>query len=347
MNSLIQTFQEELATGLFRARRAAKIEGFGEQYEFGHDEFKIEVEEIVLPFFEERGIVSLPDLIKHWSHPDTDRLAFQTDLLTEYAIGFGDVSENQKKIVARFFEDLMKPKVAGASQADACSSQEVELLPQDKFASGRLGEEDTLIISASGNDFNHDEIHKVFEASLKEFPEDSQHDKEAFENRVRWVAEKLSGIYHEALQAYATKLVEKTKPKNVFICAYSDFYEFQTGWATDLFKYVVGGGDNAKGFSFIRELWRDLYNNQMQHIKVHGTQVYIVPLFNVLDRNDPMDFAAQVEPSVQGGMKMAIAFSDLIDAINKSPAGVTVNPLDVIQKPSQYKQHPELETITA
>ena len=38
-----------------------------------------------------------------------------------------------------------------------------------------------------------------------------------------------------------------------------------------------------------------------------------LPLYNVLDPNNPDDYIDRVEPSIQGGKKMAKAFYHLID----------------------------------
>lgn len=49
-------------------------------------------------------------------------------------------------------------------------------------------------------------------------------------------------------------------------------------------------------------------------ISIPGTDVIPVPLFNVLDGKNPHDYIARVEPSSQGGRKVAEYLLDVIDS---------------------------------
>merc|ERR1712232_428780 len=56
------------------------------------------------------------------------------------------------------------------------------------------------------------------------------------------------------------------------------------------------------------------------NITIQGVQdVVAVPLFRILDPKDGRDYVARVEPSVQGGQKMARAFADILLHNNDHP----------------------------
>ena len=50
-----------------------------------------------------------------------------------------------------------------------------------------------------------------------------------------------------------------------------------------------------------------------RNIKISGSEVIPVPFFNVLDGKTTRDYVARVEPSAQGGRKLAEYILDMID----------------------------------
>ena len=52
--------------------------------------------------------------------------------------------------------------------------------------------------------------------------------------------------------------------------------------------------------------------NGVDYLKGHGVEVVAVPLFEHLDGTDPNDYVQRVEPSSQGGKKMAAAIVDAV-----------------------------------
>ena len=57
---------------------------------------------------------------------------------------------------------------------------------------------------------------------------------------------------------------------------------------------------------------------QNSQIKISGSQVIPVPLFVPLDGKNSRDYVSRVEPSVQGGKKMAEFLLDIIDNDQKT-----------------------------
>lgn len=59
-------------------------------------------------------------------------------------------------------------------------------------------------------------------------------------------------------------------------------------------------------------LYSQVYRLATRRIKIHGTQVVAVPLFEALDCMDLSDYVQRVEPSAKGGAKMAQLIIDSI-----------------------------------
>lgn len=64
---------------------------------------------------------------------------------------------------------------------------------------------------------------------------------------------------------------------------------------------------------------RAVFELATRRIRIPGTEVVPVALFDVLDSRDTRDYVQRVEPSPKGGEKMAAAFIDLL--VTQQPAG--------------------------
>jgi hypothetical protein len=58
-----------------------------------------------------------------------------------------------------------------------------------------------------------------------------------------------------------------------------------------------------------------MYESSTKQIRVQGTEVVPCALYEVLDGKNKDDYTARVEPSDEGGRKMAIKFVELLDTI--------------------------------
>ena len=69
-------------------------------------------------------------------------------------------------------------------------------------------------------------------------------------------------------------------------------------------------------------------------ITIPGTEVIPVPFFNVLDGKNSADYIARVEPSSQGGKKMAEYILDVIEANSPGYGSTTgVSPVRIASAP--------------
>ncbi|CAE8589397.1 unnamed protein product [Polarella glacialis] len=116
-------------------------------------------------------------------------------------------------------------------------------------------------------------------------------------------------LFGHKVQNYVCKLVGERKPKKVIVCMI--YYLDQVGrdsWADCALR----------GMGYDCCPWRlqaaisTIFTLATQKIQIPGTEVVGFPLFNVLDGRTSEDYVQRVEPSAQGGRKMASALMEVI-----------------------------------
>ena len=70
------------------------------------------------------------------------------------------------------------------------------------------------------------------------------------------------------------------------------------------FQMHLSNGFQLVGAATMRQIFR----HATSRIRIPGTEVVPIPLFEVLDAKDPGDYEQRVEPSATGGKKMAASF---------------------------------------
>jgi len=129
----------------------------------------------------------------------------------------------------------------------------------------------------------------------------------------------MSHLFGTRVQKYIEKLTIKTKPKKILVCMIYYLDENPTpSWANNALK-CLGYDNNPQKLQYII---RRIFVEATSKINIAGTHVIPVPLFNVLDGKCGEDYIARVEPSSQGGRKMA---EYLLNIIGKSPHITTPN----------------------
>jgi len=118
-------------------------------------------------------------------------------------------------------------------------------------------------------------------------------------------------MFSKRIGRYIEQLTAKCKPEQVIACMLYFLDEKPGGsWADGTLQKLGYNTDPEKLQSVIRQV----YSWGMMQIKIPGTIVVPLPLYEVLDGKDTEDYAQRVEPSVQGGQKMAKAMAEKIFA---------------------------------
>ena len=110
-------------------------------------------------------------------------------------------------------------------------------------------------------------------------------------------------MFRDKVQRYLKRLTNVCSPKLVLVCMiyYPDERDQPTSWANQLLIWM-GYNSNPSKLQYIIET---VYRKATCQIKLPNTEVLPVPLFEVLDGKSFEDYRERVEPSAQGGKKIA------------------------------------------
>lgn len=187
-----------------------------------------------------------------------------------------------------------------------------DLLDHDKFIRDNIRADDILIVSVGANDIalrpTLGTIRNMLQlAWLTPRP--------FLERGPRWLLGHFTKMFKDQVQAYVSRMIEKQKPRAVIICMI--YYPLEAGasgqqsWADlplKLLGYNLFPGQ-------LQTAIRKMYELATKQIQIPGTQVVPCALFEALDGKSKDDYTARVEPSVEGGRKMALHFKKVLDEL--------------------------------
>ena len=206
-----------------------------------------------------------------------------------------------------------------AVEASLLRHRDGELLPQDEFVRENIRSQDILIVSVGANDIALSPnfatvfhmVRLTWLASRKSLKDGSAGSLQYF----KW-------LFGDRVQSYISRLVAKQKPRAIIVCMiYFPLEEEQKGWASLQLK-LLGYNRNP---GQLQAAIMKIFEQATTKIEIEGTEVIPCALFEVLDGKTETDYAARVEPSVEGGDKMARRFHDLLEPIIKIAANTDKN----------------------
>ena len=120
----------------------------------------------------------------------------------------------------------------------------------------------------------------------------------------------LRHLFGTRLHVYIERLVAQTKPHKILVCMiYHPDETTGNGWAEPALRALGYNQDPVK----LQAVIAKMMEQAISRISIPGTQVIPVPLYRVLNGKDSSDYVLRVEPSPQGGRKMAEYFLDVLD----------------------------------
>lgn len=179
------------------------------------------------------------------------------------------------------------------------------LLAQDAFIRDHIQREDVLVVSVGGNDVAlRPTVSTIVSiAALLYSPRwlIRQHWAPGFRHFVN--------MFRRDTKSLIEKVVSNQRPKCVVACMYYYFDEQPGGsWA----DYVLGKLGYDSDPTKLQLVMREVFAAATENIHLDGITVIPLPLYMVLDGKNPADYEQRVEPSVQGGEKMARTIVDHI-----------------------------------
>jgi hypothetical protein len=203
-----------------------------------------------------------------------------------------------------------------AVEATMLRDRDKDLLDHDKFIRDNISANDVLIVSVGANDIAMrpkigTALRMVLLVWLTSIP--------SLSKGTAWGMSYFKNLFHKQVQAYLSRLVEKQKPRAVVVCMI--YYPLEVsgpgekGWA-DLPLRLLGYGHSPER---LQAAIRAIYNFATKKIQINGTEVVPCALFEVLDGKNDEDYTARVEPSKDGGRKMALRFKEIISQLLSKP----------------------------
>eukprot|EP00045_Choanoeca_perplexa_P013002 m.144900 g.144900 ORF g.144900 m.144900 type:complete len:357 (+) comp16209_c0_seq10:81-1151(+) len=179
------------------------------------------------------------------------------------------------------------------------------LLEQDQVAATTISAQDYLVVSVGGNDVALSPTLGTVASMLtlsRAMPDSWIKSGHAL-GMGHFVR-----LFKKQVKTYILTLLGDTRPKAVLVCMI--YYPCTKGdsWADRTLKALGYDSNPAK----LQLIIRTIFEFASKDLTIDGTKVIPVPLFEVLDPNDQTDYVQRVEPSVQGGKKMADTFLQLI-----------------------------------
>jgi len=243
-----------------------------------------------------------------------------------------------------FFGDNQSPKpeyaaINTAVEATTLNERWYGLRPQDKFVRDNIRADDVLVVSIGGNDVALAPTPCTIASICGMLALPMKCVENGFSCFVCPMNDCCCGcgpslfscagtcppclgyfrhLFGVRVQRYIEALTSKTKPKKILVCMI--YYPDETptpSWAGPALGALKYNTNPAK----LQLLIRKAFEEATSTIRIAGSEVVPVPLFNVLDGKRSEDFVARVEPSAIGGQKMAEFILDYIQ--RPSPEGST------------------------
>mmetsp|Transcript_11814 Transcript_11814/g.31965 ORF Transcript_11814/g.31965 Transcript_11814/m.31965 type:complete len:346 (-) Transcript_11814:357-1394(-) len=263
---------------------------------------------------------------KHWLFPDTmhsqaasrPRVMMDTTATAAACNGYGHVLTPPRMVKdVNYFVNWELERQGVDAYSLNCAREESTiqdregergLMPQDLFIKDNIRPGDTLVVSVGGNDIALRPTPATI-VSMAMLLYLSTHTM--IEYGVAPGLWYFQNMYRNRVQAYVEKLVSKTKPKRVIINMLYFLDETPGGsWADPTLARLGYDNDPTK----LQTLIRTIYATATKRIRIAGTEVIALPLFEIMDGKDSLDYDQRVEPSVQGGSKMGKFFVGTIVA---------------------------------
>jgi len=109
-------------------------------------------------------------------------------------------------------------------------------------------------------------------------------------------------IFHYQVECYANKLTSRTRPRKVAVCMVYNLDEAMVESWANAFLNILCYSCFPRVFQYRMNL---AFKYGISKVKIPNTEVVPIALSEALDGSDTNDYKQRVEPSIQGGRKMA------------------------------------------
>lgn len=206
-----------------------------------------------------------------------------------------------------------------AVEASTLRERDNNLLDHDKFIRDNIRAEDILIVSVGSNDIA---MSPTFSTICHILQLAWLTPRNALEKGTSWCLGHFVRMFKSQVESYVSRLVEKQKPRAVIICMI--YYPLeahaskQNSWA-DISLKLMGYNQYPEQ---LQTGIRTMYELATKHIQISGVNVIPCALYETLDGKSEADYVERVEPSAEGGRKMAAQFNEIISSLVATQASI-------------------------
>lgn len=181
------------------------------------------------------------------------------------------------------------------------------LLPQDQFVNKNITNNDILIVSVGGNDIALSPSYKTMWNMMLMIYSNSIENIEAGPD-VAWGMSHFIDLFSNGVKNYILNVIGNKRPKKILICMIYFPDEMMTGGWADTTLNFLSYNDNPQK---LQTAIRKMFEYATSKIKINGTEIIPVPMYEMMNGKHSNDYVDRVEPSSIGGAKLASGFVDL------------------------------------
>ncbi|KAH0596867.1 hypothetical protein MHUMG1_05175 [Metarhizium humberi] len=199
-----------------------------------------------------------------------------------------------------------------AVEASLLQERDSDLLAHDKFIRDHIRAEDILIVSVGANDIamrpNLSTIcHMLLLAWLTP--------TSRIQRGTAWPLRYFVNMFKTQVEKYVAKLVEQHKPRAVVVCMIYFPLEAQAAKQKSWADVSLGALGYNRWPGRLQAAITKMYELATQKVQIPGVSVIPVALFEALDGKRGGDYVERVEPSVEGGRKIASQLAAVINPL--------------------------------
>jgi hypothetical protein len=220
-----------------------------------------------------------------------------------------------KPDIAFWLNHLLKDRATAlnlAVEESTLQDRENDLLKHDEFIRDNIRAEDVLIVSIGANDIA---LKPTFATIRHMLQLAWLTPRGSLQRGTAWSLSYFTKLFKDQVQAYVSRLVEKHKPRAVIVCMI--YYPLeagaskQTSWADvplKLLGYNLFPGQ-------LQTAIKAIYEVATKQIQIPGVKVIPCALFEAMDGKNKDEYSARVEPSAEGGRKIASQLKEIIEPL--------------------------------
>jgi len=185
------------------------------------------------------------------------------------------------------------------------------LSAHDLFVTRHISDRDAVVVSIGANDIAMSRTGIMGTILVNMLRQYTAHQIRTYPE-VHQAMASLVSHYRDGVQEYTKRVLNGTRPMKVVICMvyYPDMSATEFSWAADVLDDMDYDADPTR----LQALIDVLFLLATSNIHIPGVEVVPFPMATVLDGKNTSDYAHRVEPSSQGGAKLAAALAAIITA---------------------------------